>query len=176
MRYVAIVLFIILGGGILLFAVPQKVDTAPNSQYLRIHIRANSNDQCDQDVKYKVKQAVVDYLTPYLANATSKEQAVDIVSTNARDIESVCDVVLRANGFDYGSNACIRSEFFPVRSYLDFTLDEGYYDALIVNLGTGSGDNWWCVVYPPLCFVNETSAKNFTYKSKLYEIIKNFFD
>lgn len=141
-------------------------------EYLRIHIRANSNSQIDQDVKYLVKTAIVDYLTPIVANCSDKESAVRALNENKVELESVADKVLLENGFNYKSQVAVRNELFPTRVYGDFTLKEGFYDALIVNLGEAQGDNWWCVVYPPLCFTgNQTQVK---YKSKILEIIKEF--
>ncbi len=143
---------------------------------LRIHIRANSNEQIDQKVKYMVKDAVVEFLTPLLADATDKNKAKQIVTANSEQICLVANNVLKQNGFDYKSSAKISKETFPTRAYGDFVLEQGEYDALIVNLGSGSGDNWWCVVYPPLCFVGgEQTGGSLVYKSKLHEIIKNFF-
>lgn len=143
---------------------------------LRIHIRANSNEQIDQNVKYMVKDAVVEFLTPLLADATNKNKAKQIVTANSEQICLVADKVLKDNGFNYKSSAKISKETFPTRAYGDFILEQGEYDALIVNLGSGSGDNWWCVVYPPLCFVGgEPTGDCLVYKSKLHEIIKNFF-
>ena len=84
------------------------------------------------------------------------------------------DKVLRANGYTYGARASIRQEQFPTRVYDGVTLDAGVYDALIVELGTGAGDNWWCVVYPPLCFSGGNG--NVIYKSKIAEIIGKFFN
>lgn len=147
-----------------------------NERYLRIHIRANSNSEADQDVKYMVKNAVVDFLTPLLAEATDKDEAKSIVLANKEGIQRTADRVLAAEGFGYTSNAVVRTEDFPTRTYEGLTLESGSYEALVVNLGSGKGDNWWCVVYPPLCFVGgEMTGGELQYKSKLLEIINNFF-
>ena len=147
-----------------------------NADFLRIHIRADSNNSADQNVKYEVKSAVVEYLTPYLCNATTKKQAMNIVKEHLTDIENVCDGVLLRNGFTYKSHAKLTTEEFPDRSYGDVTLAAGVYDALIIELGSGSGNNWWCVVYPPLCFVGSESngTNQIIYKSKLMEIIRQW--
>lgn len=152
------------------------VPTKTNADFLRIHIRADSNDAADQNVKYEVKNAVVNFLTPYLANATDKQKAMSIVQSHLRDIEAVCDKVLTQNGFAYTSHATLIEEQFPDRAYGDVTLAAGVYDALIIELGSGSGNNWWCVVYPPLCFVGgEGNGTNqIIYKSKLMEIINEW--
>ena len=147
-----------------------------NAEFLRIHIRADSNDTSDQNVKYVVKTAVVDYLTPYLANATTKQKAMQIVKSHLADIKAVCDQTLAANGKNYVSKVKLCAEEFPDRTYNGVTLQAGVYDALIVELGSGSGNNWWCVVYPPLCFVGGegSGSGNITYKSRLLEIIQRW--
>ena len=89
-------------------------------------------------------------------------------------IERVADKVLAKNGFNYTSHAEWRKEEFPTRVYDGVTLEAGVYDALIVELGTGKGDNWWCVVYPPLCF-SGAAGSNVQYRSRILEIIRNFF-
>ena len=71
--------------------------------------------------------------------------------------------MLEARGFTYRSSVKLAVERFPTRTYGDLTLGEGYYDALIVNLGSGEGDNWWCVVYPPLCFLGGELLRLHTY-------------
>ena len=146
----------------------------PNSNsvnYLRIHIRANSNSEEDQSVKYAVKQSVVEYLTPLVSQVTDYNSAITMLEKQKGEIEKVCNGVLKSNGFNYGCKVAVREELFPTRVYGDFTLNEGFYDALIVELGKAKGDNWWCVVYPPLCFTGSNQIK---YKSKIYEIINNF--
>ena len=89
------------------------------------------------------------------------------------EIALVARNILKAEGYDYGARASLRQEEFPTRVYEGVTLQAGVYDALILELGTGSGDNWWCVVYPPLCFTSGNG--NVIYKSKIAEIIKKFY-
>ena len=138
---------------VLISTVVLVLNYAPNAQaetdYLRIHVRANSNDEIDQSVKYIVKDEVVKFITPYAAQCTDKQRAVEIISSILPEIERVCDSVLKENGFSYTSRASVRAEEFPTRIYGDLTLESGIYDALIIELGTGKGDNWWCVIYPP---------------------------
>lgn len=143
------------------------------TEYLRIHVRANSNSEDDQAVKYEVKDEVVAFITPYVAECVTKERAVEVIGGILGDIERVCDSALKARGKSYKSKASIRSEKFPTRVYGDLTLEEGVYDALIIELGTGTGDNWWCVIYPPLCFTSANSSVQ--YRSAILDIINKFF-
>ncbi len=158
---------------ILLVAVGNFGANNKNVEYLRIHVRADSNLEDAQNVKYLVKDALVKYLTPKLINCKTKQNATNMLLENISAIENVANAVLKTNGFDYKSSAEVCEEEFPTRSYGEITLEKGYYDALIVKLGSGKGDNWWCVVYPPLCFIDDASP--YVYKSKLLEIINEFF-
>jgi stage II sporulation protein R len=151
-----------------------QTNQASQAEYLRIHVRANSNSETDQAVKYKVKDEVVNFLTPYVASCYDKQTAMQTISTILSDIEDVCDGVLKANGFAYTSTAACRTEQFPTRVYGDLTLEAGTYDALIIELGTGTGDNWWCVLYPPLCFTSATTSVS--YRSLIYDIINKFLN
>ncbi len=144
-----------------------------NAAYLRIHIRADSNEEKAQAVKYRVRDEVVSFLTPIVADCKTKEEAIARLQEELEGVERTAESVLARNGFSYGARASIRKEQFPTRVYDNVTLGAGVYDALILELGSGKGDNWWCVVYPPLCFAGGNG--NFVYKSKIAEIIENFF-
>ena len=144
------------------------------AEYLRIHIRADSNEEGAQAVKYKVRDKVVEYLTPIVAECQTKEQAIREMQLVLKDIEAVAERVLQENGFAYGAAAALEREQFPTRVYGEYILPAGEYSALILRLGSGEGDNWWCVVYPPLCFAGDASA-NVIYKSKIKEIIERFY-
>lgn len=167
---VFVLLFII----ILTAAVCARPEDGTAAAYLRLHVRANSDSAADQAVKYEVKEAIVEYLTPVAASAESKEEAGAALEAALPGIERTANAVLAENGFAYLSRAEIRAEEFPTRVYDGVTLEAGVYDALIVELGSGKGANWWCVVYPPLCFAGETGA-NVQYRSRIWEIIHDFF-
>lgn len=149
-------------------------ESGADTDYLRIHVRANSNSAIDQQVKYEVKDEVVSYITPFVAECVTKEKAIEVMTAHLSEIEEVCTKALEARGYTYGARAEIRREEFPTRVYDGVTLEAGIYDALIVELGTGEGDNWWCVIYPPLCF---TAANgDVEYRSLIYDIIEKFFN
>ncbi len=150
----------------------QSESTVPNDNYLRIHIRADSNDTEDQAVKYEIRDRIVEYLTPVVANCQTKEAAISAISALLSDIERVAQKELSLRGFDYGASAQLTVEYFPTRTYGEYELPAGEYAALVLALGSGSGDNWWCVVYPPLCF---SGGENVVYKSKIAEIIRRFY-
>ena len=110
-----------------------------------------------------------------LSGVSSKEKAMEIISENLALIDEVSDGVLRENGFYYGAQSRLCEEDFPTRTYGELTLESGIYDALIVDLGSGEGDNWWCVVFPPLCFVADGEGEKVTYKSLIVEWFKKLF-
>ena len=147
-----------------------------NDDVLRIHIRANSNLSADQEVKLCVRDKVVEYITPLIAECGSAEEVKSALMENLDNIKMVANNVLMENGFEYGASADINNEYFPSRDYGGVTFGADYYDALIIRLGSGNGDNWWCVAYPPLCFVGEnTESNSVRYRSKLIELINKFW-
>ena len=147
----------------------QDVET---TKYLRMHVRADSNETDAQVVKYYVRDRLVEYLTPLVASYETKEKAMQGVKAHLGEIAEIATRALRNKGFSYGATASVEKEYFPTRVYDEYTLPAGEYDALIVRLGRGAGENWWCVVYPPLCFV--ATCENVVYKSKIKEIIDRF--
>ena len=149
-----------------------SAEVGVKNEYLRIHIRADSNDGSAQAVKYLVRDDVVDFLTPLVAEYETQEEAVEGVRAHLSQIAAVAARVLERNGFYYGATAEMTVESFPTRVYGEYTLPAGEYAALILRLGKGEGDNWWCVVYPPLCFAGESG--NVVYQSKIAEIIRKW--
>ncbi|MCQ2555967.1 MAG: stage II sporulation protein R [Clostridia bacterium] len=160
-----------------IFSVALFLPEQKDYDYLRIHIRANSNLTIDQNVKYQVKDELVNFLSPYLSNVSSKNDAINIINKLKINMEKICDEKLKENNFNYCAKIKIDNEYFPTRSYNNITLEAGYYDAVIVELGEAVGDNWWCIMYPPLCFVNKNeNSMQIKYKSKLVEWFKNMFN
>lgn len=168
--YKVLIVLIIIVIAISASALLENQKNKERPDFVRIHIRANSNSDFDQNLKHKVKDEVITYLTPLLAQAETKDQALLMICNNLDNIQKITDNVLEKNKVEYLSGTSIVKEEFPSRSYGDFVLEKGVYDAVIINLGEGKGDNWWCVAFPPLCFVPE-NGPNVRYKSKILEII-----
>ncbi len=167
----ALALAVVVGLAVLLPSKKQEYD------YLRIHIRANSNSALDQGVKYEIKDKLISILTPYLNQANSKNDAIKIVEEQNLNIVSACKKILAENGINYAVNVKISNEYFPTRTYSNTTLESGFYDAVIVELGDAIGDNWWCVMYPPICFSNDREVKTeINFKSKIVEFFKFIFN
>ena len=174
--YCVLGLICILGAVVLALYVTPSAHAQVQTAYVRFHVRANSNSEEDQSVKYVVKDALVHYLTPILTTCETVDDAKEKITQEIQNLTNVATQVLQENGFTYGATVGLYEEYFPTRSYQTTTLESGIYDALIVKLGTGTGDNWWCVVYPPLCFVDAENATSNTimYQSRLWEIIKKW--
>lgn len=122
------------------------------SKILRFHVLANSDSVEDQAVKEKVRDAVGVYLQPYLQEADSLEETKLIVNNQMENIISIAKYTLDQNGYDYKVSACITHTDFPEKSYGAYTFPKGKYEALQIVIGEGDGKNWWCVLYPNMCF------------------------
>lgn len=148
-------------------------DNISEKDIIRIHIRANSNDEYDQQIKYLVKDEIVSYINNLTISISCKDEMYNMLNANISELELVANEVLQSKDIDYQSEVKLVKENFPIRSYDGVTLPAGEYDSLIINLGTGDGDNWWCVAFPPLCFIGaeDNGDDYFTYKSKLLEIL-----
>ncbi|NMA61122.1 MAG: stage II sporulation protein R [Firmicutes bacterium] len=127
-------------------------DTAFAAQNLiRIHVLANSNLPKDQDLKLEVRDAILEETRSLLHQVSQKKQAQEIIVQNQARIEEVAKEVIIAQGFDYPVQVEIGYYPFPTRTYGSLSVPEGWYDAVRVKIGEATGDNWWCVLFPPLC-------------------------
>ena len=122
------------------------------SKVLRFHVLANSDSNEDQAVKEQVRDAVGNYLQPLLKNAENLSDTKKIVNQNIEGIVSIAEETLQQNGYDYKVSAQITSANFPEKSYGAYTFPKGEYEALQIVIGEGEGQNWWCVLYPNMCF------------------------
>ena len=121
---------------------------------LRFHVIANSNSSVDQYIKLKVKEAVVSAMQPYMSRCTSKAESIEVAKENISFIQEVATNTLNRYHVNQSVSICIENTYFPIKTYGDFTFPSGYYDSVRIVLGEGKGENWWCVLYPPLCFVD----------------------
>ena len=119
---------------------------------LRFHVLANSDSKEDQEVKKKVRDAVGAMMEPRLAESRNLEETEAIVQRSMENIVEVATETLEENGYYYGASARLANVEFPVKSYGAYTFPAGEYEALQVTLGEGEGHNWWCVLYPNMCF------------------------
>ena len=153
-------LFIISGWGLLLNppGLPDKQTVVRPDDLIRLHVLAHSDHPDDQAVKLKVRDAVIEYLTPHLAGAIDSSDARRIVSEQEEALEAVVRDTVADAGADYPVRLDTGRFEFPVRAYGGLVLPAGNYEAVRILLGEAEGKNWWCVLFPPLCFVNGTQA------------------
>lgn len=140
-----------------------SADTAfAKENLIRLHVLANSNSPGDQDLKLLVRDAVLAETKDIFAEAQTKEEAQVLIVHNRHRIEKAAQKVIEEAGYDYPVTLMVGHFQFPERVYGTLVLPQGGYDALKVEIGAGAGDNWWCVLFPPLCFAGldgNTSAE-----------------
>lgn len=128
------------------------------SKLIRFHVIANSDDKIDQNLKLKVRDSVLKYISPKLVDCTSIEESRKIINSEDKNIEKIAETIIYKNGFKYSVATTFSQENFPVKTYGNITLPQGKYEAYRIVIGEGSGQNWWCVMFPPLCFVDITKG------------------
>lgn len=120
------------------------------TQVLRFHIRANSDTVADQQKKLRIKQSLLEWLTPILSENTSKSETIQCIRKNLPDIRKEATRMAAPEP----ATVTLQKEWFPEKTYGTCTFPEGIYDALRVDIGQAKGHNWWCVLYPSLCFAD----------------------
>jgi len=124
----------------------------------RLHVIANSDSDEDQQLKYIVRDNLIQYMNTLTQNITSKEAAIKIAKEHEKDFYDIAVKTIKDNGYDYDVKVEIGNSYFPTKYYGDISLPAGYYDALKVEIGESAGRNWWCVMFPPLCFVDMSTG------------------
>ena len=122
---------------------------------IRFHVIANSDSDEDQNLKLKVRDAVINYLQPKLLESESIEESELIIKREYSELEKISKNIILQNGYNYDVKIGIDYSEFPTKQYSNVVLPAGEYKALKIIIGEGSGKNWWCVMFPPLCFVDE---------------------
>ncbi|MGH4051904.1 MAG: stage II sporulation protein R [Clostridium sp.] len=128
------------------------------SKLIRFHVIANSDNDIDQKLKLKVRDSVLKYISPKLSTCTSIEQSRKIINNENKNMKKIAEKIIKQNGFKYSVVTSLSDENFPIKTYGNITLPQGQYEAYRIIIGTGTGQNWWCVMFPPLCFVDITKG------------------
>ena len=152
-KFIVIVLIVSLALIAMQIDISRQIDT---DTHIRIHVLGNSNSETDQVLKLKVKDAVVAYLAPQLERSQSLDESREIIQKNMSQIVSVANVTLAQEG----STDTVTLQYghfdFPIKYYGGFSLPAGNYEALRILIGEATGRNWWCVLFPPLCFTDSS--------------------
>jgi len=127
---------------------------------IRFHVRANSDSPADQYVKDQVRTEVLAEFEEFLASSTSIEETRAVLTAKLCSIQAHAEQVVRAAGFDCHVAVQMATVFFPTQFYGDIAFPPGEYEAVKIIIGEGVGSNWWCLMFPPLCYVDMTATDN----------------
>lgn len=141
---------------------------------IRIRILANSNTDYDQEIKNEVKENIQKYMYSLLKDSKNTSEAESIINNNLNKIDSKVGATLHSLDYNLPYNVNFGLNYFPKKIYKGIEYDEGYYESLLITLGEGKGDNWWCVLFPPLCLIEAEESTEVEYKSFIKEIIDKY--
>lgn len=133
-------------------AYSRRVMADISSNVVRFHVIANSDTKEDQELKLKVRDGIINYLEPVLSEVSDVEETKRIIGENISKIEEEAEKIVKKYGYTYSVTASIDKFDFPTKEYENAQFPKGKYDALRIVIGSGGGQNWWCVLYPQLCF------------------------
>lgn len=127
-----------------------------SQNFFRLHILANSDSKEDQELKLKVRDKIIEYMNEKEFN--SKENAINYVQNNLEIFYQIAEKTIYDNGYNYSVNINVGNFYFPTKYYGNIALPAGYYDGIKIEIGEAKGQNWWCSLFPPLCFVDVSSG------------------
>lgn len=125
---------------------------------IRFHVLANSDTTIDQNLKMQVKENVVNYIYQGTRDFTTLEQSKDFLLNHSQEIATIASNTIKSLGFDYSVSTNYGKSYFPDKTYGDVVFPKGLYTSYTITIGKGKGHNWWCVLYPPLCFVDASTG------------------
>ena len=149
----AVELALLIGAAVLLLTGVWAVNTQRDlaDRVVRLHVLANSDSEADQALKLQVRDVVLARATEILQQSTDRAEAETLLRESLPELEALAQAEVQANGYDYAVTAELEETSFPTKDYDGFSLPAGEYLALRILIGEGAGQNWWCVVFPPLC-------------------------
>lgn len=171
MKKISIVLLIVII--LILSNTKARANIIPD-EAIRFRVIANSNSDYDQEIKMLVKDSVEKKLYNLLKNTKGIDSAREIINANIDDIDNVVNKTLKDNNYDKEYNINFGMNYFPEKEYKGVTYDEGYYESLVITLGKGEGNNWWCVLFPPLCLLEAEESDEVEYKFFIQELIDKY--
>lgn len=157
-RVILLLLLLIIYTIICAFSYVNAVSTDIQNSVFRLHVIANSDSEEDQNLKYIVRDKVLEYIHTISNNTNSKQDVINLANSNVDTIQKIAEETIYENGYNYSVKISIGNFAFPTKTYGDISFPAGFYDALKIEIGEAKGRNWWCVMFPPLCFVDVTSG------------------
>ena len=163
-----ITLYVIVGN------VVAKNDIIPE-EAIRIRVIANSNSDYDQNIKMKVKEQVEKDMYNLLKDSKNIEEVRNTIKSNLKQEKRSISTILKEEDYKLPFEINYGYNYFPKKKFKGITYKEGYYESLVVTLGEGLGDNWWCVLFPPLCMIEAEESTDVEYTSMVKEIVSKYF-
>lgn len=162
MKKIKYIIFLILLMSMFLFvSATTYANTVSNDlseNFFRLHIIANSDSNEDQSLKLKVRDAIIDYMKTLSYEGINKDDTVILTKEHLEDFKNIAKQILEENNCNYDINLEIGNFYFPTKEYGNISLPAGFYDGLKIEIGEAKGQNWWCSLFPPLCFVDISSG------------------
>lgn len=157
-KFLILIFLFILFTITLAFSYSNAVFNDIQDNIFRLHVIANSDSNEDQNLKYLIRDNVISYINEISENAISKDEVILLAQNNINTIKDIAQKTVYENGYNYPINVNIGNFEFPTKTYGDISFPHGFYDALKIEIGDACGQNWWCVMFPPLCFIDVTSG------------------
>lgn len=145
------------------------------SEAIRVRVIANSNSEYDQEMKNEIKTDVQLYMRELLKDAKTTEEARKIITENMKNLNNRLDMFLTQINYNEEFKINFGLNYFPEKEYKGIKYKEGLYESLLITLGEGKGNNWWCVLFPPICLLEAEENEEIEYKSFVKEIIEKYF-
>ncbi len=157
-RFFVLILLFLLYTFICAYSYASSVSNDIADSVFRLHILANSDSEEDQNLKLLVRDNVLSYMKEISSDVSTKEEVISLMDEHLEDFKQIALSTIKNAGYDYDVNLKVGNFDFPSKSYGDISLPSGYYDALRIEIGEAKGHNWWCVMFPTLCFVDVSSG------------------
>ena len=163
---IIVIVYVFIARGISAYKIPDDA--------IRIRVIANSNSENDQKIKMKVKEQVEKDMYNLLKDTKGVANARHLIKDNLNLVNEDVDKVLKDNEYALGYDVNFGYNYFPSKKYKGITYDAGYYESLVVTLGSGKGDNWWCVLFPPFCLMEANESDKVEYTSMAQELVDKY--
>ncbi len=147
--------------------IERKMRNSFEDKIIRFHIRANSDMEEDQALKLKIRDEILKEMNEKFKDTKSLEESRKVIKENMKEMKYITERVIEEEGKDYDVAISLGQDNFPTRKYGNLVLPSGEYETLLITLGEGKGQNWWCVMFPPLCFVDITHSVAYNLEKEL---------
>ncbi|HAE91308.1 stage II sporulation protein R [Tissierella praeacuta] len=147
--------------------VEKNVKKSFEDEIIRFHIRANSDKEEDQALKLKIRDEILKEMKEKFKYTKTLEESREVIRANMKEMKDITERVIQKEGKDYDVAITLDQDNFPTRKYGNLVLPSGEYETLLITLGEGKGQNWWCIMFPPLCFVDITHSVAYNVEKEL---------